>query len=222
MERVKKVGLLGFLLIIFSGSINATEYNGYYYCSQGRTALTLDIKEDYSQANFKFITKQAISGEFKMIGDYSASGRKLNLAGHKWIKRPGGFSMVDLEGAFSKDFAEFSGSIMFPGCSTFKVVKEGKLDEAVMAQAEARADINSMLEKRLTCVQWEESYSTNPLFPNTDRVVHKITANMLYKADNQCEVKIKKQERKSLNPGIVPYDIGQDIVVDCHQLTLCN
>jgi hypothetical protein len=101
-------------------------FRGHYWCSQGRTELTLVI-EDLDEANltalFEFdypggVSNEPASGSYRMRGSFDPQSLAVRLKGERWIEQPDGYVMVDLVGAMSKS-GSLSGSVSGPGCSTF-------------------------------------------------------------------------------------------------------
>jgi len=195
-------------------------YKGHYFCLQGRTSLTLKINlaQKNADAIFEFVTDKNVKGSFNMSGSFDKDNKTIDLYGKDWIEQPGRFLVVDLKGTFNDNFSTLSGSILTDGCSTFEVSRNGGMDKVVADKLRVR----EKMYKRLTCVTWNVSYSNNPLFKNADVVEHKVTANMLDHADDQCEVRIKNQERISLMPGSPPYRNGEVMVMDCGDIAPCN
>lgn len=105
-------------------------WEGHYSCTEGKTWMSLDIREVYDdthvQAVFSFGgyhdevgDHQRTEGRFAMKGTY-VSGR-LALAGDHWIAKPDGYDMVGLTGFIMDDGAYIRGSIEDSRCGEFFV-----------------------------------------------------------------------------------------------------
>ncbi|WP_147471615.1 hypothetical protein [Nocardia stercoris] len=106
------------------------KWTGSYTCSQGRTALELDITSDAAadiEAVFTFgptADNSAVpAGSFAMRG--TLSGQTLSLTGDHWIQRPPGWVMVGLSAAVNGTRPQsISGSVVADGCTTFSITRD--------------------------------------------------------------------------------------------------
>jgi hypothetical protein len=107
-------------------------FKGQYWCSQGRTELTLvieDVDGEDVEALFEFSfpgssTSAAAEGSYRMRGTWEARGRTLKLKGEQWIDQPTGYIMVDLSGTVGSS-GVISGRVSgAPQCTTFSVTPE--------------------------------------------------------------------------------------------------
>ena len=85
-------------------------WGGVYDCSQGPTAVALDLRGDADgglKATFRFSpvasNPTVPSGAYRMVGALYADGR-VALIGERWDARPADYVMVDFEGW--SDFSE--------------------------------------------------------------------------------------------------------------------
>jgi len=104
------------------------EWYGSYYCAQGETGLNLTVKGRSNgkiKGTFTFfpiVTNQnAKPGKFSFTGKITKDGI-ITLTQNEWLKRPGNYIMVDLEGKLSGSKI-FEGKITTSGCGEFKVFK---------------------------------------------------------------------------------------------------
>jgi hypothetical protein len=66
---------------------------------------------------------QIPSGKYSMEGTFNHDTGHLQLGGIQWIKRPENYGMVPLKGKINSDKTIFTGTIEFPGCKEFKLVR---------------------------------------------------------------------------------------------------
>lgn len=106
-------------------------WSGSYTCSQGETALNLEVESDGTDgalvATFAFgptASNPAVPvGSFRMFG--ASSGIGFTLAGSDWIDQPSGFEVVDLAGNIvGADGSRLEGDVLgLSGCTTFSLIR---------------------------------------------------------------------------------------------------
>jgi hypothetical protein len=98
---------------------------GSYSCSQGRTTMRLDLMVDPQgrlRGTFAFGGSDGVpAGSFSMLGVWSSLG--FSLSGDRWINRPEGYSMVNLNG-YLVDAGRLGGEVLAQGCSSFDVRRQ--------------------------------------------------------------------------------------------------
>lgn len=107
------------------------DWKGSYICGQGETGLTLSMEGDDTgllSAVFSFypLSGTAPSGVFKMAGVFDEE-LKIKLEPEKWISRPDGYYMIDLNGVVDSKNNSMVGWINARGCSTFKLKKNSQI-----------------------------------------------------------------------------------------------
>ncbi len=117
--------------------VKGDRLKGHYYCSQGRTELTLvieDARADEIDAVFEFAfagsaTHKAAAGSYRMHGNLDRKSGALRLVAGDWIDQPEGHGTVDLSGVVATTGTQqsYKGSVIAPdrgsSCSTFLVTK---------------------------------------------------------------------------------------------------
>ena len=112
------------------------EWIGKYVCSQGITALKLNVSQSSSgalTATFSFgplpENPNIPSGAYRMEGAFDPLTRKVKLHGVKWIEAPDNYVMVDLDGRVDTDGARIDGRVppQWMGCSVFEVRRSAPL-----------------------------------------------------------------------------------------------
>jgi uncharacterized protein (TIGR02145 family) len=113
-------------------------WKGSYFASQGETGLTLKVYEENGKykAVFDFYSlpgkKNAENGKYYMNASYNLSEDKYYLVGYQWIKNPGGYMFVDLEGTTTGD--TLSGSVSGWNYE-FRIVKKSQdLEPALQSE----------------------------------------------------------------------------------------
>ncbi len=104
---------------------------GEYVCGQGVTRLHLNVGEsmpNFVRAVFHFYQSPrnpgVPTGCFMVGGNYSASRRDVNLRPERWLLRPPNYSMVGVQGRFSADGMNFTGTVTgAPGCTRVTLMK---------------------------------------------------------------------------------------------------
>jgi len=105
------------------------EWTGNYICTQGITALRLQIAQGQGQAitatfNFGPLPEnpEVPRGAYRMAGTYDPATRHMKLSGVKWIKAPPDYVMVGLDGHMTQSGDTISGDVpdLF-GCTDFEV-----------------------------------------------------------------------------------------------------
>ena len=110
-------------------------WKGSYTCSQGKTALTLRIKdvsfaametdlgEAYSiDAVFDFnYRNRTAAGAFYLTGAYYPETDVATFDPGEWIRRPRGYMTVGMDGTVTDDGQAYSGRILFKGCKSFSL-----------------------------------------------------------------------------------------------------
>jgi hypothetical protein len=113
----------------------AGEWTGRYICTQGVTALRLNIAQgagDTITATFSFgplpENPEVPKGAYRMAGTYSPASRHMKLSGVKWIDAPQDYVMVGLDGRMTSSGETISGVVpdLF-GCTDFEVSRLGQL-----------------------------------------------------------------------------------------------
>lgn len=98
-------------------------FEGYYVCSQGETALRLDLTASANgrvTAIFAFGGNSNVpSGSFTLTGEWS--GDAMVLKPDRWIAQPPGYGMVGLSGNFNGYSNAIRGQVHLPSCSVFSV-----------------------------------------------------------------------------------------------------
>ncbi len=98
-------------------------WTGSYVCAQGRTPLTLQIRDVdglHVQAIFVFRHPQG-SGRYHLRGDYEPAERRLRLTPGAWIQRPPGFVSVGMNGTVDEAGRQYAGRMLHPSCESFRV-----------------------------------------------------------------------------------------------------
>jgi len=107
----------------------AGDWTGKYICTQGITALRLNIAQgagDAITATFNFgplpENPEVPKGAYRMAGTYDPASRRMKLSGVKWIHAPPDYAMVGLDGRMTASGDTISGYVpdLF-GCSDFEV-----------------------------------------------------------------------------------------------------
>lgn len=110
-------------------------WKGSYNCAQGKTALTLRIKNaspslvktDLGNAykveavfDFDFNNRSAV-GAFYLTGAYYPESHVATFDPAQWIRRPPGYNTVGMDGKVSNDGQTYTGKILFQGCKLFQL-----------------------------------------------------------------------------------------------------
>jgi hypothetical protein len=107
----------------------AGEWTGRYVCTQGITALHLDIAQGAGEtitATFNFgplpENPEVPKGAYRMAGTYDPASRRIKLSGVKWIQAPQDYVMVGLDGHMAASGERIAGYVpdLF-GCTDFEV-----------------------------------------------------------------------------------------------------
>jgi hypothetical protein len=105
---------------------------GEYSCPQGITGLQLELKAFSPEqlagvfTFFPVASNQKVPyGSFNINGVVRKDGKLLIKAGN-WIRRPKGYSTVNLEGQISSDSESISGRVTTYGCSGFLVKRKSE------------------------------------------------------------------------------------------------
>lgn len=114
-------------------------WQGTYTCNQGNTALTLTISPvDKERVSALFAFEAAPdnpgvpSGCFEMTGRFDARSGSLHLEPSHWVRRPGGYIMVGLDGQVRGNGSQLAGTVDGPGCTTFRLARRS-LPNAIAA-----------------------------------------------------------------------------------------
>jgi hypothetical protein len=106
-------------------------WRGSYVCNQGVTGLFLSVRTTEAAdvtAVFKFFSvpenPDVPTGEFEMTGDPGLQSNHLQLAPRRWLKAPPNYVMVGLDGDYDEATGEYSGRVLGPGCSQFKLRRD--------------------------------------------------------------------------------------------------
>jgi hypothetical protein len=105
------------------------EWTGKYICTQGITALNLQVASaggNAIKATFSFgplpENPEVPKGAYEMRGTYDPATRSVKLKGVKWIDAPLGYVMVGLDGQMAPSGQKITGYVpdLF-GCTDFEV-----------------------------------------------------------------------------------------------------
>jgi len=129
---VKVLSIFLFSFLVFNSF--AEDYNkiplsdgqiwtGYYYCSQGKTNLTLKITKVsqntiYAYFDFNYSDGKAY-GKFLIEGKYYPKDRVLQFVPGKWVLNPFNFMAVGMSGNISNDGKYYEGKITHSSCGQF-------------------------------------------------------------------------------------------------------
>lgn len=101
------------------------EWKGHYYCSQGRTALSLIIDSvAISDVKARFIfnyNNGGAKGSYNLLSKNKLSDKYIVFEPVSWIDRPSNYGMVGLSGEMSNNGRTFSGKITSSGCGSFSL-----------------------------------------------------------------------------------------------------
>lgn len=99
---------------------------GFYYCAQGKTNITLEIR-DISGDDFDAVAEFAFPGgsrhppargAWRIRGSFEPSKRTVRLEADAWIDQPEGYVLADFSGKVEPD-GSIKGTVEGDGCSTF-------------------------------------------------------------------------------------------------------
>jgi serine/threonine protein kinase len=100
-------------------------WSGSYVCAQGPTALRVIIHDASSSrvsAVFDFHhAPTGAQGSFRMTGSYDPVRRAVVFRPSEWIRRPGNYNTVGMQGQITADGRGFVGRITDPACAAFNV-----------------------------------------------------------------------------------------------------
>lgn len=106
------------------------EWTGTYVCAQGLTGLTLTIADatpTSARALFHFYADprnpRVPTGCFTMSGAYDPETGRLQLKGEDWLRRPGGYVLVNFDGEIDAEGRHFTGVVTRRGCGTFELAR---------------------------------------------------------------------------------------------------
>jgi len=102
-------------------------WNGWYDCGEGKTKLKFTISKvnNRSRTNqrisaiYDFTTLKGVNGAFNTMGRYRSRSKIAVFKAVSWIKKPTGYGSPGVRGTVSADGMEFSGQILWQGCSDF-------------------------------------------------------------------------------------------------------
>ncbi|RAY15917.1 hypothetical protein DPM19_09185 [Actinomadura craniellae] len=106
----------------------AGRWEGNYECNQGTTGMRLTLTDPRPDgtltATFDFFSvpgnRSVPTGSFVMLGTYREGA--LSLRGDRWINRPDGYLMINLNAQIREDRpTNISGTVDGTGCHTFSV-----------------------------------------------------------------------------------------------------
>lgn len=107
------------------------EWRGEYVCLQGVTALVLTLTPaPDGRLSGRFVfgptprNPAVPRGAFAMTGSFDVGRRTLRMTAGKWIERPSGYGVVDLQGQLNRSGARISGDVLYPGCGRFELSRE--------------------------------------------------------------------------------------------------
>lgn len=108
-------------------------WSGKYICTQGVTALRLELVDTGSgrvKATFRFgpLPENPLvpEGAYTMTGWFDPVGRRLVLRRDAWLSQPSGYVMVDLDGRLVPSGDLITGQIVtdaMTSCTWFQVVR---------------------------------------------------------------------------------------------------
>lgn len=122
------------------------QWSGFYYCTQGKTSLALEVaRVTYAdgetsptvKAQLTFTTKKknedkSITGSYMVMGRLEPEGRVLELdpVPDSWTEQPENFVMVGLQGVVSRGqtpgSVRFAGNVPIFGCDVFQLSADKK------------------------------------------------------------------------------------------------
>mmetsp|Transcript_69736 Transcript_69736/g.163729 ORF Transcript_69736/g.163729 Transcript_69736/m.163729 type:complete len:218 (+) Transcript_69736:1655-2308(+) len=137
-------------------------WQGSYYCTQGRTAFSLDITEatvvggkEQIRADLTFtIVKKSknVTGTYEVLGQLEPAGRSLVLdpVPDSWKAQPKNFVMVGTQGVVSgvddgTGRAVYAGTVPIYGCDSFELFSKAPAPDA--QEAELNSPWNGALRR---------------------------------------------------------------------------
>jgi hypothetical protein len=106
----------------------AGTWRGTYACNQGATGLDLTITPAEKGGVTAIFSFHAVlfnplvpSGEFAMEGELGPEPGRLRLRAGGWILQPPDYVTVDLDGTFDEASKEYRGTVIGPGCTSFRL-----------------------------------------------------------------------------------------------------
>jgi hypothetical protein len=93
------------------------KWQGRYQCGAIHNVwLDVDQTDSHLYAVFRFETAEGKKGKFEMRGSYTPA-QTFELNGYRWLDRPEGMEMVNIEGEVNDARDHLDGTIKTPGCS---------------------------------------------------------------------------------------------------------
>jgi hypothetical protein len=93
------------------------KWQGRYQCGAIHNVwLDVDQTDSHLYAVFRFETAEGKKGKFEMRGSYTPA-QTFELNGYRWLDRPAGMEMLDIEGEVNDARDHLDGTIKTPGCS---------------------------------------------------------------------------------------------------------
>ncbi len=134
------------------------EWTGRYVCTQGVTALELDIDQGAGRqivATFSFgplpENPDIPKGAYRMQGTYDPATRRVKLQGSTWINAPAGYVMVGLDGHMAASGATITGVRARPvWLHRFQGQPAGQADQLVRLQATGVRRISEAITRTMT------------------------------------------------------------------------
>jgi hypothetical protein len=93
------------------------KWQGRYQCGAIHNVwLDVDQTDSHLYAVFRFETAEGKKGKFEMRGSYTPA-QTFDLNGYRWLDRPDGMEMVNIEGEVNEARDHLDGIIKMDGCS---------------------------------------------------------------------------------------------------------
>ncbi|MDW8249735.1 MAG: hypothetical protein RMJ98_10600, partial [Myxococcales bacterium] len=104
-----------------------TTYRGHYLCSQGDTAMTLQIEEVLRNGQVRGIFSfhhepSGAQGSFTVEGSLSSAGEVV-FEPVEWISRPPRYVAVPFRLLFSEDGQHAKGGVLHPSCGEMEAFR---------------------------------------------------------------------------------------------------
>jgi Lipoprotein LpqB beta-propeller domain len=99
-------------------------FEGTYFCSQGETAIQLDMRAGANGTLAAIVTFGGTNGiprgRYSLTGN--VTGNSFRLSPEKWIEQPANYVMTALSGAIER--GAISGTVESPTCSTMSLIRK--------------------------------------------------------------------------------------------------
>jgi hypothetical protein len=101
------------------------KWQGQYQCGDIHNVwLDVDQTDSHLYAVFRFETADGKNGKFEMRGSYTPA-QTFELNGYRWLDRPKGMEMVNIEGEVNEARDHLDGIIKMPSCSVIVMERAG-------------------------------------------------------------------------------------------------